>query len=416
MLLLRPAIFAFAATLKYLVPTLTSHDLPTYLGITVVDAGIRTAHFVTYASLSRSRLQLPVGAFLPAPEALQTSDIVLYAAPAAVATWRLRFGLEELTTFGRHVVSRVADGLSRQREYLSKRFVAPTPLLLAEESAPPGLWSYPEGFNKSIIWTGDGYPARHIPSAFVFQTEPIISSSPIVRSDLHILLAVSTWVAGSFPRVDMCIPPTLGTCPAGRSSDAPIITPSAPPAYRPNLALLDELEGPTELIVYEPPPHYDEFALSLNVLNDEPYVIYVRACLVGLLAIRCIAFIIITCITFILLHVLRLARSIFNLAHILLMSSCSMAKHLLTNVLETLANTYSKSWRPVLEAYIPYATRTQIPPVALPVEAEMPVAVASSRKKNKKRKSKARKKSRRASGPSPGGGSKPGSTGGPGRE
>ncbi|KAG9100143.1 hypothetical protein FS749_016095 [Ceratobasidium sp. UAMH 11750] len=331
-------IFAIS-TLKYLIPTFMSYDLPTYLEAAAVDASVRAAHFVTYAGLGRSRLQLPVNAFLPAPEALQTS-----------------------------------------REYLSKRFITPTPLLATESAPTPGLWLHRETFNESILWTGDGYAARLIPSAYVFQTEFYMRG------------------AGLFPRVDTCIPPTLGTCPAGPSSDAPTITPSTLPAYRPNLALLDELEGPTELIVYEPPPHSDEFALSLNVLSDEPYVIYVRACLVGLLAIRCIAFIIIICIKFILRQVLRFARSIFNLTHILFMSSCSMAKHLLTNVLGTSANIWGKSWRPVLEAYIPYATRTQIPPIAQPIEAEMPVPVASSRKKNKKRKSKARKKSRRASG------------------
>ncbi|KAG8716495.1 hypothetical protein FRC08_009404 [Ceratobasidium sp. 394] len=250
-----------------------SYDLPTYLEAAAVDASVRAAHFVT-------------------------------------------FGLEGLITLGRRVVTRVADALNRQREYLSKRFITPTPLLATESAPTPGLWLHPETFNESILWTGDGYAARLIPSAYVFQTEFVILSLPIVRSKLHILSVASICgVAGLFPRVDTCIPPTLGTCPAGPSSDAPTITPSTLPAYRPNLALLNELEGPTSLIVYEPPPHSNEFALSLNVLSDEPYVIYVRACLVGLLAIRCIAFIIIICIKFILRQVLCFARSIFNLAH-----------------------------------------------------------------------------------------------------
>ncbi|KAG8746278.1 hypothetical protein FRC10_005527 [Ceratobasidium sp. 414] len=277
-----------------------SHDLPTHIGAAAVDPGVRAVYFVACVSLSRTGLQLPVGAFLPAPKALRTSDIVLCATPAAVVTWRSSLDLEELTQLARRVASRVTNALSRQRERLSKSPITHIQFLLATESTrAPSLLSYSEAFNRSTtIQTGDDYPACPTPSTFVFQPEPVVSLLPVVDTEQHMS----------------------------------------------NLERLDKLEGPASLIVYEPPAYYNHFASSLNIMTDKLYVItHVHTCLVGLFAVCCVVFMIFVCVKFILHLVLRPARRLHaplsrtravHARSTLSVPGCSIAKHLLRVVLE----------------------------------------------------------------------------------
>ncbi|KAG8746264.1 hypothetical protein FRC10_005513 [Ceratobasidium sp. 414] len=248
------------------------------------------------------------------------NKFTLYAAPAAVATWRSTFGLGELAQLACRVASRVTNALSRQREHIYE-LVHRIPLLLATESAhaPSPLFNL-ESLNKSI--TGD-YPACLILSTFVFQPE---ASLDVGKRRL-------------------------------------------------NLELLDELEGPTSLVVCEPPAYYDDFALSSNIRADELYIIiHVRACLIGLLVACCVVFTsesivfasikltdvppAFVCVKFTLRLVLHLARSSFSPIHskqcrlrtplsqthavharsVLPVSGWSMAKYLLRTVLEILVD------------------------------------------------------------------------------
>ncbi|KAG9089847.1 hypothetical protein FS749_000999 [Ceratobasidium sp. UAMH 11750] len=163
---------------------------------------------------------------------------------------------------------------------------------------------------------------------------------------------------------------------------------------RPNLALLDELEGPTELMVYEPPPPSDEFALSLDVRGQQYIIIHVRACLIGLVVACCAVFLVFLFIKFTLRLAFRLARLVFDLVYTLSMSGCILANHFLEGVLDILADIRGKLWRLVLEAHIRYASRVKIPPVVPVVEANMPALVDSPRKRSRQKKKKASKGSR----------------------
>ncbi|KAG9083505.1 hypothetical protein FS749_005974 [Ceratobasidium sp. UAMH 11750] len=374
---------------------LTTYDAPTYIGITAIDAGVHVAHYATYATLTRSGLQLPVGAFMPAPEAPGAGDVVVYAAPAAVATWRSSASVLEcisgLATILGAVVSRVTDVLGQQHQRLSQRLIIHIPpiLLLPKSTHIPGLLPYPWALNKSIP----------TPSSLVRLAQLVLGTGPFESSyeptfppitSTPLIWLEASLIGSSIPRPDTCVLSTLGMCPAG------YVHPESDTAgqRRPNLALLDELEGPTELMVYEPPPPSDEFALSLDVREPQYIIIHVRACLIGLVVACCAAFMVFLFIKFTLRLVFRLARLGFNLVHTLSMSGCIMANHFLGRMLEVLADTWGKLWRLVLEAHIRYASRTKIPPVAPVVEANIPTLIESPQKRRGKKKKKASKGSR----------------------
>ncbi|KAG9081205.1 hypothetical protein FS749_007819, partial [Ceratobasidium sp. UAMH 11750] len=143
------------------------------------------------------------------------------------------------------------------------------------------------------------------------------------------------------------------------------------------------------LMVYEPPPPSDEFALSLEV-REQPYIIiHVRACLIGLVVACCAVFLVFHLVKFTLRLIFRLSRLVFNLV-----CGYIMANHFLEGVLGMLADIRGKLWRLVFEAHIRYASRTQIPPVAPVVEASVPTLIESPRKRSGKKKKKASKGSR----------------------
>ncbi|KAG9090098.1 hypothetical protein FS749_000815 [Ceratobasidium sp. UAMH 11750] len=368
---------------------LTTHDAPTYISITAIDAGLRAAHYATYAALTQSGLQLPVGVFMPAPEAIGAGDVVVYVGPAAVATWRSSTGvLERISGFAtilRAVVSRVADALHQQHQRLSQRLITHIPLILLPESTHmPGLLAYPWALNKST--TTPFSPVRL--AQLVLGTGPIESSyepiSPTTGMPLTWLEA--SLIGSSVPRSDTCVLSTLGMCPASGAHPSETTW-----QRRPNLALLDELEGPTSLMVYEPPPPSDEFALSLDVRGQQYIIIHVRACLIGLIVACCAVFLVFYLVKFTLRLIFRLSRLVFDLVYTLSVSGCIMANHFLEGVLDILADIRGKLWRLVLEAHIRYAPRTKIPPVAPVVEADVPTLVKSLRKRSGKKKKKASK-------------------------
>ncbi|KAG9076645.1 hypothetical protein FS749_011548 [Ceratobasidium sp. UAMH 11750] len=325
---------------------------------------------------------------MPAPEALGAGDMVLYAAPAAVATWSSSLGILErasnLPITLKVVVSRTVDALRKQWDsYLDLLAHAQPAMLLASErihhleKAP---WSRR---NESSILSS--IHIYNYPALLPIFVPPL---PPLLGPDICPLPVLGACVIGSD------VPDPVATYPAGgvHPSDAVKASHSTDLGQRrPNLELLDELEGPTSLIVYEPPPPSDEFALSLNV-RDQPYlIIHVRACLVGLVVACCVVYLFFFFIKFTLRLAFPLTRSVYNMIHSLSVSSYSVTKRLFGNMLGISTDTWGKLWRPVLEAHIRYATRTKITPVAPLVVVERPALVANSRKIHKKKNKKAKK-------------------------
>ncbi|KAG9102529.1 hypothetical protein FRC06_001838 [Ceratobasidium sp. 370] len=297
MLLLYPATLAFSLSKFLLFYVLTTRDVSTYVGIAAAGAGLHAAHFVTYATLSRSGLQLPVGAFLPAPEALSATDMVLYAAPAAVGAWRSSVDvLECASDFAKTlkvVVSRTVDAIQQQWDYLDILVHTRPVVTLSSERTyflDETQWSY---YNESSI-------LAPIPLHILYDY-PILP--PILAPPLPF--------TGSS---DICPLPVLGVCTIDGYVPDPVVTVAL--AARPGLELhrltIEPLETPRpESPVHEPFADLEGVAVGFHS-PIQPTIIHVRSCLIGLLVVCCCIYCCYICIRLTLRLTVRLARFMYH--------------------------------------------------------------------------------------------------------
>ncbi|KAG8715441.1 hypothetical protein FRC09_016617 [Ceratobasidium sp. 395] len=299
MLFLQPIVLALSVLKCFLLTALEpAHHLPALTGLTAADLTNRAAHFVTYVTLSRSGLQLPVGAYIRPPRPITTSDLVLYAAPAAVAGWDsaaltyfVEYTSKRITVVGRFVSRTFRIARSQITGY-ARILTLPRPRhTLLSDQVPALDWG------QHRLWRNESYgrlktPAQFTPHAGSLTSRPLRPSTTLLI--LHTMNAHS----------DV----ELGTGQLRSQTSDLVVAP------RPgSLALFHPQSAYT--ISIEPPAAHESLAdlLGCAVGFPVPYepsyiIIYVRPCLfVGLPMVLCFGYLSYWCLRLACRLVARLA-------------------------------------------------------------------------------------------------------------
>ncbi|KAG8735931.1 hypothetical protein FRC10_010002 [Ceratobasidium sp. 414] len=378
MLFLYPATLVLALSKFLLLCVLTTHNVSTYVGITAVDAGLRATHFATYATLSRSGLQLPVSAFIPAPEALSTTDIVLYAVPAAVAAWRSSIGalscVSDFVTSLEAVVSRAVDATHRQWVHYTNMLVHIRSVALLSRKRTHYL--------DEIQW-------------------PCYNRSSVILPIIRVLYNYPPILVLSVPSTsgsEICSLPTLGVCTVGGHVPDFVATRTATPAlsglehYRPSVEPLGALPLPQSPIVYESLADLEGVSVGFPAPDPPIIIIHVRSCLLGLLAACCFVSCCYICVRLTFRLVVRLVRFVHGWVCALRTLARGLAMRLggiILGSIETtkliLADICGTSYTVGAEIAAPDAPLAKV---------EGPPPVKPTRKRNNKKKKKAGKGSK----------------------
>ncbi|KAG8687035.1 hypothetical protein FRC09_013735 [Ceratobasidium sp. 395] len=304
MLFLQPVVLALSVLKCFLLTTLEpAHHLPALAGLTAADLTARAAHFVTYVTLSRSGLQLPVGAYIQPPRPITTSDLVLYAAPAAVARWDstaltyfVEYTSKTITVAGRFVSRTLRIARSQITGYARILTLSRSRLTLLSGQVPTLDW----GQHRS--WRNESYgqlqaPIRFTPYAGSLTSRPLRPSPTLLI--LHPMPAKSNVELGTGQL-------------RGQISDLVVAPrPSSLALFRPQSS---------HTISIEPPAAHESLADLLGCAVGSPVpiepsyiIIYVRPCLfVGLPMILCLGYLSYWCLRLAYRLVARLAGLVRN--------------------------------------------------------------------------------------------------------
>ncbi|KAG8764367.1 hypothetical protein FRC12_008141 [Ceratobasidium sp. 428] len=282
MLFLQPVVLALSVLKCFLLTALEpAHHLPALAGLTAADLTTRAAHFVTYVTLSRSGLQLPVGAYIQPPRPITTSDLVLYVAPAAVAGWDsaaltyfVEYTSKTITVVGRFVSRTFRIARSQTTGYARILALPRSRLTLLSEQVPALDWG------QDRLWRNESYgrlrtPVQFAPHAGSLASRPLRPTPTLLI--LHPMPAQSDVELG------------LGQL-HGQTSDLTV-------APRPGSLALFHPQSSHKISI-EPPAAHESLAdlLGCAVGFPVPYepsyiIIYVRPCLfVGLPMVLCLGY------------------------------------------------------------------------------------------------------------------------------
>ncbi|KAG9123267.1 hypothetical protein FRC07_015174 [Ceratobasidium sp. 392] len=397
MLLLQPAVIALAVFRFFIPHTFVPNLVPAYIGIAAGDAGVRLAQIATYHALSRSGLQLPASAFMPAAQPIGASDITLYAAPVALTGWPssadvVQYVQAAATTI-RHYVSRTSHVLRRRVNRYIKLFVPGRPnLTLASERArAPYELGYSNYYNQSLF----GQLPPTVPIAY-----PTLLPIPAF---LPVLVAISPHP------LDICTLLTLSACPVGGhqlSTIPSVLRPitstavSLRPSYALSLKSSDRLRRSPSPVAQVSFADLEGLAVGFLVPAEPGTIIHVRNCLViGLPLVLCLVYICFICLLF----VYRLATRLVRVTRDFVCAQvCCTIVRGLTSCWKA-GSCYKKTVKLIVAdvcGRTRYTTGSEGIVVVTPlaqaeVEVEVPVQDTTTRTKGKKKKAKSKGKGRK---------------------
>ncbi|KAG8723856.1 hypothetical protein FRC09_001499 [Ceratobasidium sp. 395] len=398
MLFLHPVVLALTALKCFLLTALEpAHHLPALAGLAAADLTARATHFVTYVALGRSRLQLPVGAYIQPPRPIATSDLVLYAAPAVVASWdsTVRANLVEytskaVTVVGRFVSRTLRTARSQTTGYARILALPRSRLTLLSEQVPVLDW------DQRQPWRNESYgrvrtPIRFSPYAGSLASRPLRPSPT--------LLILRTMSAQSDVELGLG---QLGD----RTPDLVAPRPGSLALYHPQSSHTISIEPPT---AHESLADLLGCAVGFPVLYEPSYIIiYVRPCLfVGLPMVLCFGYLSYWCLRLACRLVVRLAGLVctwvcapcFALIRRSASPLCAVLR-LLRTVKDTPANICGMLWNLTTSERAMYSASAEpdVPTAPLDV-AQSEVAEPDSAIRRRRSKRKAKKGGSRRAGP-----------------
>ncbi|KAG9111786.1 hypothetical protein FRC07_008025 [Ceratobasidium sp. 392] len=211
MFLIRIATIAFSALKLFVYNAVHSDPTPALLGITAVDVGARLTHHAAYAALTRFPLQLPVGAFVPAPQPVGAADVAIYAGPVVAVAVRAQVveRLSKTVSAVRRLAPQVARAWHHQLIHYADLLAQLQPALTleSEQMGAMGYLEHSTAGNESSLYFSKPvyvtYPVLH----------PAFVPRPTLRRSALPLLLVPSTRPTLLP--DMCTLPTLSACPVG---------------------------------------------------------------------------------------------------------------------------------------------------------------------------------------------------------
>ncbi|QRV96215.1 hypothetical protein RhiJN_24233 [Ceratobasidium sp. AG-Ba] len=185
---------ALASILRTVLFTaLSLDDFSNYLTIAAADVSLRSAHLITYVGLSRSGLQLPVGAFFPPPRPVTPTDVALYITPVAAASWRPAVeAFNTLLVAVPRIVVIDSETISRTRHTLSRTYAFYARLLVGTQPR----WGLA---NRQPVSTGNSWGNRTYDHDYAHGHFPRFLSARTLRPTQ--LLSHSNWSLAPSPAI-----------------------------------------------------------------------------------------------------------------------------------------------------------------------------------------------------------------------
>ncbi|KAG9087086.1 hypothetical protein FS749_003174 [Ceratobasidium sp. UAMH 11750] len=317
---------------------------------------------------------------MPAPEALGAGDMVLYAAAAAVATWRSSAGILErishraITLMA--AVSRTVDAVQKQLDRYLHIFARTQPavLLVSERIYHLGESPRPPWNESSTL---PSIPKYDYPTFLPLFVPPL----PSVGSP------------------DICSLPILGACAVGVDAQDPVVAHTVTPVpshldcYQPSIEPLETPHLPESPVAYVSPADLEGVAVGFHV-PSQPTIIYVGPCLLALVAVCLFAFLCYVCIRLTVRLIARLVRFTYCGVRALLTSArdvtirLSVVSRSIEAVKAILEDICGFLWSFVIGAGANYMPATELVTRVAPLAGvEEPSAVPPKRRNKKKKKS-----------------------------
>ncbi|QRV93271.1 hypothetical protein RhiJN_21289 [Ceratobasidium sp. AG-Ba] len=272
----------FVELAKYFVFTiLACFDTSTYVGMTAIDLGARAIHASAYVGLSRTGLQLPVGAFVPPPPPLSAGSVMLYVTPAAVASWPsvvdALYHVPKALDIGYQTVRHVAATLAAHHQRLAPSLI----------HVPPSFLTTSQSAYVSASWSRPTVSSPGLPSPayrpLTFPTFNLSSSSTLLPD-----------ILGSSPADHRA--PFLAAIGLGQRTPRGVLPIQQEPVT-PDMQLGDarslvvyrtpmptKLERSIEVVVNESSPSSDQTYQATETV----IIIHLRSCLIGLFVLSCL--------------------------------------------------------------------------------------------------------------------------------